>query len=431
MAPTRSKSIRCKLINLPVEILVQILGLCNTRELALLCKSPMSTHRTDTTDQNKVRVSRTLSELVRPVLWRSVDLSVHNAGGLFPARIPWIKVTGDNPTRDIDDIEGALLARQKRFAEAILRNSKLGELVRSLTWTYRPRCDDSGDTVEEGQLWCALRKLSRAEELDFGSMAESHIFPKRMPLPLFPSARQIRLTGPMPLEMATALLHPQRARSITDLDLDNLFDPGRPWSQTGGFCISRDWRSYSDGTPITRLPGPMRGHLRGLANSCTSLRRLSLRGVGIDYCDSLEAELGDVDEERYAKWADFINAVKPTLEELFLEQGVQSEAPDAGFYGCGTTRRRYAIQSVRPMDTRFVNHILPVLKDGPWPCLKALTVRGLFGPTMKAWTRFSRPTQPDNGFEELVEGLHGALGPDVKLIVERKPEKTYDWHGQQ
>jgi len=37
---------------------------------------------------------------------------------------------------------------------------------------------------------------------------------------------------------------------------------------------------------------------------------------------------------------------------------------------------------VRPMDARFLEHILPTLSHGPWPALEQMAVRGVGGRTL-------------------------------------------------
>ena len=133
----------------------------------------------------------------------------------------------------------------------------------------------------------------------------------------------------------------------------------------------------------------MRSHLDPLAGRCTALTRLCLRGPGQEYVGDRYGWLKELEEQRYAEWARFIDSVRPTVKDLIFEQG-RLPNTDAVMYGAWLVN--FPQQDRRPMDLRFIDHILPVLAQGPWPCLEKMTVRGVFGAVRSQLQSKQRPS---------------------------------------
>lgn len=168
--------------------------------------------------------------------------------------------------------------------------------------------------------------------------------------------------------------------------------------------------------PITRHPGPMRGHLLSLAGYCTKLRYLRITSVGQDdYPDNRWCEKRE--KARYNEVAQFIESVKPTLERLHLEYGTEADmAPPI----CGTEKMHWKPHVGRPMDLRFIEHIIPTLSRGPWPWLKSMTIRGIGGaPSQTAMRKYYTP-EDDAVFIGVEKGLRSALSKDITVIWERE-----------
>ena len=366
-----------------------------------------------------------MKDMALPVLYGSIDISLHNDSGLFKGYHPPFMVTAESPERNIMDIEANFIFKQKLFIDTVLRNPSYGKLVRSLTWTCLTKIGENDEPIGDRRTWMALRKIDAVESLDFASIMSER--EKEPPPQLFRSARYVRLVGRMSQAMVRSVLHSGGSNRLIALDLDNLWDFGQldpnralPSPPSEEFLQESYCRN---GKPKVRNCGPMRSYLHFLTGRCTSLTRLSLRGVGQDYIGLSWGWHAELDEQRYAEWASFIDSVKPTLKSLLVEQG---RKPEHDQRMCATSRIRSARQVTRPMDDRFLKHVYPVLERGPWPQLRSMTIRGVLGGVRYEWGPNHHPGPSDN-FDRLAMQLHHALGDTVRLVFEKEAQKTY-WH---
>lgn len=226
--------------------------------------------------------------------------------------------------------------------------------------------------VSEEPTWEAFKLLPNVKYLDFASLASQreHIVPP----PLFPRVTHLRLLGQMSWNFLRAFTSALNPSQLISLEFDNLQDFGQ-MSEGEDLDWSTDLSKLrecedTEGNPIVRHPGAMRGHLRLLAGKCSGLKSLCLRSVGNDD-DRVGRWSPTLDTERYNEWALFIKSVQPTLENLTIEQGLEFD--NKSTLHC----RPQPLQVGRPMDARFTSTILPVLIEGYWPCLKRMTIMGI------------------------------------------------------
>ncbi|KAH8803537.1 hypothetical protein F5884DRAFT_509026 [Xylogone sp. PMI_703] len=170
----------------------------------------------------------------------------------------------------------------------------------------------------------------------------------------------------------------------------------------------------------------MQGHLRHLEGRCTVLQKLILRSSGQGHDgDSFWSDA--IDNRRYKEYASFIGSVKGTLRDFVFEQGLrQEEDCHPGYAHPYNPPRQTGI--MRPMDKRFLEYILPVLIEGPWPVLKTVQIFGLGGKPLH-----HIPFIPPNPqiFGNTQRQLATALGSCVLLVVEENSRKwlwSFDRH---
>ena len=171
-----------------------------------------------------------MKELVTPILYGLVDISIHNDEGQFPAWRPHVKVEAENPGRCITDIRDGLVAKQQSFVNSINGGLRLGKLVRRLTWTClagnRDIWGDEEYRIREEPTWTAFEKMCLVESLDLASMMrEREVGPPR---PFFPLAQRVRLIGVMSRALARSILHSRDPSHLVELELDNVQDSGGP-----------------------------------------------------------------------------------------------------------------------------------------------------------------------------------------------------------
>ncbi|KAF1945246.1 hypothetical protein EJ02DRAFT_320941, partial [Clathrospora elynae] len=81
------------------------------------------------------------------------------------------------------------------------------------------------------------------------------------------------------------------------------------------------------------------------------------------------------DDRLYASWARFLASVRNSLCDLFFEQG-EGRYPNPPLYSSFDSHNQTKLE-VRPMDRHFIQWILPVLLDAPWPRMKRMEIRGV------------------------------------------------------
>ncbi|KAI9752610.1 MAG: hypothetical protein M4579_005558 [Chaenotheca gracillima] len=402
---------RTSLTKLPLELLEWIMRYMSSPDLLSLCLASCTTY-----------------EVGLPILNRNVDVSNHNDKGLFRSYYPKIKVESENLDRALTDAEReSLHRRQESLVERLLDHPERGADIRSLTWTLRTwdNIDEreyAEDPETEEDMWKAFQTMRNVQTVDIASVLYAREL--KAPPPLFASATSIRLLGQMSHVMARSILRSVDPSKLTTLVLDNVQDFGQ---KSEGVDLDasnpeRKKESMYKGRPDCRFPGPMRSHLYPLVGKCTTLRHLSLHSIGQEA--PWDSNRWGIEREvnRYKEWAAFINSVKPSLETLSLEQGVVPVRKDAGF--CRTTDTRmkagYPQNPPAPMDERFIQYILPVLKTGPWPKLEAMTLLGVW----------RSPTSEEDRHAAVAQ-LQNALGPHVLLKTAASASKTFyfPFHG--
>ncbi|KAG4438658.1 hypothetical protein IFR05_005839 [Cadophora sp. M221] len=354
-------------------------------------------------------------------LYHHVDISTHNIAGLFPARNMF--TLAENPIADLGDEIDHCIEKQRKFFRSMKLRPEYGAGVTRLTWTYFSQCSPTNDKpISDKPVWRALQCLTSVKYLDFASIAFQR---ERNPPPaLFPVAEHIRLVGPMSFAFVRAILFSGQAERLVSLDLDNVLDIGQ-------YKEGKDFKSMadlslipesedSDGISVTRHPGNMRGHLKYLEGRCPRLKYLCLRSVGND-------QEGDcrwspaIDEARYDEWASFITSVRSSLEHLVVEQGLEPNQSEIG--RC----RPQPIQLGRPMDDRFLTHLLPALLAGGFEKLKGLQVYGIGARARPEVVQSYRPKYLQL-CQDIHEKLLAALGAGVDLEVREHATKSFFYH---
>ncbi|KAK0128298.1 hypothetical protein ONS95_000273 [Cadophora gregata] len=393
-----------KYLRLAPELQEQVMRSCEASELlALACSCKI------------------LNEIAIDALYYLVDISTHNLVGLFPTSYDTLALA-ENPDPHLlilDDVEKCL-KRQELFIRSMELRPDYGAHVKKFTWTYFSRCDPSNDQpVSDQPTWVALERLTAVKHLDFASMA----FQRELDPPpsLFPAAEHIRLTGQMSFAFVRAMLGPKQAEHLVSLELNNLQDLGQ-FREGENFELSADLSLIpesedKDGNSVVRHPGNMRTHLKSIEGRCPRLKYLSLRSVGND--DNSDRRWSPAhDEARYQEWASFILSIRFTLERLTIEQGL--EPTQTGIGRC----LMQPVQYGRPMDDRFVDHLLPVLLDGEFLALQKIHIYGIgAAPRLEIVQKF-KPKHHEL-HRNIHEKLSMALGSGVEIVVKEDATRSF------
>lgn len=355
-------------------------------------------------------------------MYSRVDLSLHNEDGLYPGQY-CKQVLADNPYRLDFDVQDRCEAKQLIFINAINQNPEYARYVIRLTWTIfsRPCIENEERLITEEPVWKAFKLLRNVKYLDIASLASHR---ERVPPPLPPSfftqVTHLRLSGQMSWAFVRTIIDSLDPAQLISLECNNLQDFGQ-CCEEGNSGLPSDISAFpefkdSSGNDIVRHPGVMRGQLRRLEGKCSSLRYLYLRSVGQDE-ENTNMWSPTIDATRYQELASFIDSVRPTIQSLVIEEGLEIENLNILF--C----RGYPIQVGRPMDTRFAEYLLPVLSSGDWPRLQYLGLYGIGG--KPRWhVKGFRPGDITTSYinEALSEspGLYG-----VKLDVRGEATKTF------
>ncbi|KAI9812206.1 MAG: hypothetical protein M1827_004872 [Pycnora praestabilis] len=364
-----------------------------------------------------------MHSLCIPVIYNEVDLSSHDDEGEWPSLYAGVFVCSDNPQRVTYDMDQVLGQKQQAFIDTLIRRPDYAKYIKSFKWTYKT-WREVDDHEGEAPMWKAFQAINNVEKVDFASLAYEREIDA--PPPLFSSASSIRLSGLASYAMVRSVLHSVDPSRIVSLDLNNLQDFGQI-EEGEDLPSMRDLSTmteseYADGTPKLRHPGPLRGHLRHMNGKCTNLKNLCLRSVGQDYAP-LPMWSAQKDEERYAEWAAFIGSVKTTLETLLFQQDSQAEDPTPN--PCGTIVNRLPMQRKgRPMDQRFMNHILPVLITGPWPVLQSVIIQGIGGSVRQYYSRKHIDEVP-NRVETAYSLLRMAFPSHVSVTCEKRAGMSF------
>ncbi len=390
-------------------------------------------------DCTLAQTSKIAHAICLPVLYSRIDLSCHHDKSYFCKDVPldfeprypgrykqgWDETESDKSDAWYQQRSHELLRRQRLLIRTLLDHPEHGRYVKSLVWTYR-NWGNVEPPLSDASVWKAFKTLINIRILDFCSLAEERQL--HVPPSLFSSARVIRISGQMTFALAFAILQSGTPSTITSLDLDNLQDigqicKGKRMMINENLSALKESR-YSDGTPKRRHPGPMRDHLRQLKGRCSTLEHLALRSVGQD--GSMEPLWSSsLDEERYQQWAAFIDSSRGSIRTLDLEQGLSARGLGPVVGHCrGHAHTLHPVQQLRPMDSRFIAYILPVLLKTPWPKLEKVTIRGLGGQS-HAQRYSSTQLERTKIVAHHVARLRQALGPQVGLLFEPEASKAF------
>ncbi|KAI9670054.1 MAG: hypothetical protein M1817_004534 [Caeruleum heppii] len=367
-----------------------------------------------------------------PYLYEHVDLSIHNRSNLDIRLFDSAQYGSRLWQASADDPDQLLNAKQQMFLRAISKRPELGRIVKTLVWTfvesiYSPKFYN----IREVQfMWRCLENIDRVQRIDLGFLgARTNL---SSPPALFVSASFIRLFGRADHRFVSSMLRSSNASQLLSLELDNLFDLSHAIS---AYATPKMWElpaviDHDDDHVQETVPRLMRGHILCPNGNYTMLRHLSLRNVGQSDPMSIDW-LPEVEEILYREWASLIKSVKPTLRNLIIEQGVDAELrylqalhQDAGYeeddpeameldelYGYGDYEEASTVDSERPLHTRFIKFILPVLLSGTWPKLEKLSIIGVYG----CYPRWQQDTA---NYEEICEALNTKFGSQVTLKIE-------------
>jgi hypothetical protein len=179
---------------------------------------------------------------------------------------------------------------------------------------------------------------------------------------------------------------------LKHLDLNNLFE----WSRCEPPLPHRDHiRDLVEFIKINRRNMktqcgrlPMVGHLEPLTGYCKKLKSVRIGTIGL----SSEPYHTPRSDLLYASWARFLGSVRGTLQSLHFDQGFNRNDETRPTGGCRPGLRRRSDH--RPMDELFIEHILPVLLEAPWPRMKHVIIRGV-GRKKHMYNSATRPNEED------------------------------------
>jgi hypothetical protein len=404
------------LVELPRELLISLFELCDH---ATLC--------------SVAQVSKAMRKLSVPLLYHEIDLSTHNRGVIrYTDRVVSTELYADGDPQPFpnDSFKQKVAKRQGMFLSTMSEHREYAPWVQRLTWTllFGPVQDDDHDGVQttcdmdvqttcdmewdgplqfpETTTWDVLESLTNVRYLDFASLHYRMTKPevRNCPPVLFPNATTVRLLGWMNKELATAIVS-SNMNQLEHLAIDDVqhwgqHPDGEPW-------YDNPWDLPNHiGEAEFIPPGVMLGLLEPLCDLCPRLTSLFLRKAGqASWTRMCGRET--MDEMIYEEWARYIGTVKHTLQYFTFEQGVDAIPARGG-------------PRERPMDTRFVKHILPVLVNGGWTSLKRLELRGI-----GFFDGHEKTKAMDSDTREL---LTEAFKPGkVELILKVKAEKPCSW----
>ncbi|KAH6665526.1 hypothetical protein B0J14DRAFT_606290 [Halenospora varia] len=371
----------------------------------------------DTSDLNALaRTSRALNQRTLPHLYRHVDISCHNDTGASKWNLPGVPgIEYRTPMRVLEK-------RQLSFMRTLAAHPDYGRYVISFKWT-----SVDGDMLPtEGMgpnmaLWKIMALLTRVRTLDFGTLwyniCEDCEEPPQFS---FPEIEHLILTGRMSYSCIRSFFHGIDPTNLISLECNNLQYVGEINGEKMPENTNLTQTPEMDdgkGNPLVTHPGVMKGHLKMLEGKCTSLRSLTLRSIGQDRWYDRDWCL-EKDEERYLEWGNFINSVSNTLKVLIIEQGT---APDKDLLWCRGTLRQTGL----PMDSRFLEYLLPILINTSWQKLQILEILGIGSKgrdCLGSWTAVDSKV-----FTEPRARLENALGPKVSLIWSNEVRRIFSW----
>ena len=217
---------------LPAELLFSVIQHCDMQDLATLSG-----------------VAIKFNNICRPIIFRNVDLSIHNRGKVlctFPTDYQCSPSQWYEPSDSLlcNDIPPNMQKRQEAFLSALIGDPSLAQHVRNFSWTLllldsNIRTNLSIDPFEINksvildpkspfnEIWNVFASLTSVRTLDLAWLSRHLAMPLIHGIPpvLFPAATSVRLAGVMPYSLAASILlaNPQ---TLLHLDMDNLQQSG-------------------------------------------------------------------------------------------------------------------------------------------------------------------------------------------------------------
>ena len=358
-------------------------------------------------------VSRFVNTIAVPVIYGTVDLSIHNRGRVRD-RDGGGNLTHYQHSRSYrcDDVPSLALTKQEKFLDQVRQHPEYAGYVQSLCWTLLLLAEpewhretriwpllNTGRTYPLlGRddrpilhIWEVFQSLINVKTLDLAYLSHDHSHPLASAFPnaLFPSATSIRLSGVFDYALAASILAANPAK-LRHLIWDNVQQPKQDRSLFRQTNLRQPYHQQRAGhwNDLTLFsgkpdfyfswPGPMHNLLGSLIGRCTNLTSLELHNPGErgPRYTSGRSEMTPIysalDEDIYFEWAEFIQSHKRTVQHLLWEQGPHD-------YRIWTSELLpLGSKLERIMDERFQRIVGPVLMNDPssWPNLKSLSVRG-------------------------------------------------------
>lgn len=412
---TQASSINQRLLpfsELPADVHIAIAEQCEVRHLPVFCSIMKRIHKS-----------------CIHVLYRDVDLSVHNRGIVTVRHDDEDKqMWSDNSACTIHN--KGLEHKQITFLQTLTSRPEYGVYVHKLSWSlqllnYAARnhldpvlAGTEGSALTFRQIFHVLQLLTNVRAIDIAWISEPHqIYANKassfLPPSLFSSATSVCLVGVMGRPLASLIPKSIPASNLQHLVLSTLQECGEP-QRPFDFNSSSELRIRVS-KPARKNPGAMLGLLASLAGRCTNLKTLTLRKVAKASKHSFDDTFFKHDAAVYEEMAAFIVSVAPTLEKLTFEQGplafLQSPVdPDVcrdhavmweGVQS-GLARQIQDEQDAakamsewpprsggtyRPMDSAFARTIIPAIAGEEWPRLKEVVLKGI-GSFDDAWYVF-------------------------------------------
>lgn len=446
---------------LPAELSLMIMEYLDKPDLAVLS-----------------RVSKGYSSICRPIIFRTVDLSIHNRGKVLCTFSGSPLIRWDEPSDSLqcNNIPLNFQKRQEAFLSALIRNPSLCQHVENLSWTLLLLASNRRDhlridpfAIDQkvplnpkspfNEIWNVFASLTSVRTLDLAWVSRHLAMPLIHSIPpvLFPAATSVRLVGVMPYALAASILlaNPQ---ALLHLDFDNLQQSGIiPSTQIDKFPgildetnaladifdktsmrrrVPRTKKGPADPIPSLTIIPPHRqtrqpwNNLVPFRNSPWNESKYfnapgpmqNLLGALAGKCTSLKTlHLRKVGaRDRF----DFDPASNRKEPDIYAEWAIflASVKPTLELLTFEQGERLLPRADVaqprfRPMDQLFGDRIFPVLVRGEkWLKLKKVVVRGV-----QQW-------KVGDGVERVyVDGrgeLRGAFGEGVEVVMERRARQT-------
>lgn len=394
---------------LPADVHIAFAEACRWADLPMLCS-----------------ITKWMHESCVHVLYRDVDLSVHNKGIVDDqVNNETMQIWSDNS--DCTLHHEVMKQKQASFLEALTRHPEFAVHIHKLAWTMYVS-QDSEDTLRT--TWKVFNMMTNLRHIDIASVRDAHLlyFHKdTMPSKLFASVTSASLGGVMARPLPQLIL--RSLSNLQHLTINNLQESGEFGWDTNP--VSFDANRVTAPLRIRKPPGPMLGLLSKITGNCTTLKTLTLRKVGKNVEHPFDTTLFKHEDQFNQEIAAFIKSLGPTLEKLTFEQGPPAFAAkpadadhckDHALSWDGIAQHNHAIilseqeaakgmgewaprsgGSYRPMDLAFGMTILPAIVGTEWHCLKEVEILGV-----GAW---------DSHWTDLAKAILLHLGPDVKTSV--------------